>query len=69
MRTRAIALLAFVLPACGNECDFFVRCDGNRVLTCGGVDQIVHRRVHVRTCEPPNGRCVLVDERSATCAR
>jgi hypothetical protein len=65
-----LALLSAVHPSnCGNECDFFERCQGGVRQTCGeGVDQCVNRRIKEEACVAPNGACVSVGG-SATCAR
>ena len=65
-----IVLLTAVHPdSCGNECDFFARCQGNVLQTCGaGVDQCWNRRIQDEPCITPNGAWVSVGI-SAICAR
>lgn len=44
---------------CGNECDFFERCNENVREVCGdGVDQMVGRKIRSTPCTAPNGACV-----------
>lgn len=65
-----IALLTAVHPgSCGNECDFFERCQGNVLQICGeGVDQCWNRHVRDEPCIAPNGACASVGA-NAICAR
>jgi hypothetical protein len=63
-----IPILAGALGAgCGNECDFFERCDGDVVEVCGGADQVVNRKVERTPCAAPNPVCVEIDEHTAMC--
>ena len=52
-------VFATAMPAdiCGNECNFFERCNGDAIETCGGVDQCIGRHPSLETCEAPNGTC------------
>lgn len=61
----AIAVSAAVRPGgCGNECDFFERCQGDVRQICGGVDQCLGRRVREEPCSTPNDVCVAVGQRA-----
>ena len=60
-------VMANFLPACGNDCDFFERCNGNTKEVCGGVDQIVNRKIQSFPCEAPNALCVELNEHQAEC--
>jgi hypothetical protein len=55
--------------ACGNECNFYQRCDGNTLELCGGgVDQLIGREVQRVPCEAPNPACVELEGGEALCA-
>lgn len=55
----AVGLLATLLATAGcNECDFEPRCEGNVMVTCGGIDQQVGRKVSRSACSAPNPVCV-----------
>lgn len=61
--------LLLVLLACGNDCDYYERCDGDTLLVCGeSADQQVNRKVNEVPCEAPNDVCVEVGDMNATCA-
>ena len=61
----AVAASVAVHPGgCGNECDFFERCEGNVRQICGGVDQCLGRRVREEACVMPNDVCVAVGQRA-----
>lgn len=62
-----VFLTAMQSDACGNKCDFFERCQGNVLQTCGGVDQVINRSIQERPCQQPNGACVEVGQ-AAICA-
>jgi hypothetical protein len=68
---RLVVLAAALVGAgCDNACDFWQRCQGDVLQTCGqGVDQTFHRRVHELPCEEPNGACVETGPRTAACVR
>jgi hypothetical protein len=52
-----------------NDCDFTeIRCSGNAVEQCGGVDQQIGRTVQRTACEGVNPVCVQATERLAFCA-
>jgi hypothetical protein len=59
------AALLLGLEAC-NDCHFVERCRGNVRQLCGGIDQVVGRRLHEEPCLDPNGACVE-DGRRAYC--
>jgi hypothetical protein len=52
-----------------NDCDFQgKRCNGAAVERCGGVDQVIGRKVRHTLCEGLNPICALDSEGSAECA-
>lgn len=55
--------------SCKNECDFTERCDGQTREICGGVDQIVNRRVERVACGAPNDACVAISSNVTACVR
>ena len=67
--SRVWLVLGSLLAAgctCGNECNFFERCDGSVLEQCGGVDQMINRKILAIPCVAPNGTCVEESE-SAKC--
>jgi hypothetical protein len=65
----SVVLLTAVHPgSCGNNCDFWQRCQGDILQTCGYADQCFNRGVRDEPCESPNAACVQVGD-SAFCAR
>lgn len=53
--------------ACGNECSFGERCDGDVLEICGsGPDQFFNREIHRLPCREPAAACVET-ERGAGC--
>ncbi len=57
--TAGLAACALAAAGCGNECDFFSRCDGNTRQVCGGgVDQQVNRKIVSTPCAGENPVCV-----------
>ena len=65
IRTALAAVLMLGLDAC-NDCHFVERCQGSVRQVCGGIDQVVGRRLHEEPCLDPNGACVE-DGRRAYC--
>jgi hypothetical protein len=63
-REAALALFLTVAQAC-NECNFVERCEGGVRQVCGGIDQVIGRRVRDEPCRPPNGSCVQDGLRAA----
>jgi hypothetical protein len=53
----SLALIALT-AACGNQCDFTTRCQGNTLQTCGQPDQMVNRQISSNPCSSPNPVCV-----------
>src|SRR5687768_50866 len=63
-----LGLTCVAWSAC-NDCDFAeIRCSGNAVEQCGGVDQQIGRTVERTACEALNPVCVQATERKAFCA-
>ncbi len=66
--TFLAATAAAALAACGNECGFWERCNGNVREVCGdGPDQMFGRKIRSFPCEAPNGACVEVNDQLAAC--
>ena len=57
------AVLLLGLHAC-NDCHFVERCQGQVKQVCGGIDQIIGRRVQDEPCLDPNGACVQEGNRA-----
>lgn len=58
---------AFGGLACRNQCDFFERCNGHVREVCGGVDQMIGRKIESYPCTGANPVCVSLDEYHARC--
>ncbi len=61
-------LVAAAYGGCRNECDFVERCQGDTRQVCGGIDQLIGRKVSEEPCLAPNEACVLEGLR-ALCVR
>lgn len=68
MRALWVLLAVTALSGCNclNECDFWSRCDGGVLETCGaGVDQQIGRKVRATPCVAPNAVCLEEGEEAA----
>ena len=64
-----VVVHAVLTSSCRNQCDFSERCDGQTREICGGVDQIVNRRVERVPCNAPNDACVEISSSVTACVR